>query len=188
MRGFLTFFSFVAAAIYMLLALTHTDTPDGKKEALYAVGTQPDHQLVRRLNSWGPYLPSLSLSQEQQAPLAEQRAPLPREHGLYGSSQKLEQRLGAYHQLTASADEARISSGDLAERDLNAPSKVALTEPPPTKPALAKPKKGSRSAKPAVRKRFVVAPPSDPRSARWAGRTEQRRRLGLFMFGPVPAR
>ena len=179
MKELLTFFGFGGAAIYAVLALISSGTPDGKKAALYAVETQPP-SMVRRLNSWGPYLPSPSLGQEQSASLVEQRAALP-EHTRYEPSRKWEQGLGADHQVAPSADEAPTSAGDLAQRT-NAPTKVVLTEPLPTKPALAKSKKGTRSAKPAGRKRFAVAR-SEPKLV---GRTDRRR--GFFIFGRFPTR
>ena len=138
MKGLLLFLSLVGAAIYALLVITHNVIPDGKAEDTFAGQTQPNHPVVRRLSSWGPYLPSRSLSQKPQAPVAtsQQPAPLPpQQNAAYGygprsysenPSQNSERKPGADHQLATSEDKAPATESDGAEPEPVERVKVAL--------------------------------------------------------------
>ncbi len=71
MKRLLLSLCLVGAAAYTFNTLDKF-IPDGKAEDTSAGQTQPNHPVVRDLRSWGPYLPSQSLSQTSQQP-----APLP---------------------------------------------------------------------------------------------------------------
>lgn len=127
MTRVLLFLSLVGAAVYTLLVITQDVLPGGKADDTFAGQTQPNHQVVEHLSSWGTYLPSRSPTQNPQAPLAtsQQPAPLPPQQS-ESPNQNSERKPGADYQFAASEDKAPASQSGGAEREPIERAKVVL--------------------------------------------------------------
>jgi hypothetical protein len=127
MTRVLLFLSLVGAAVYTLLIVTQDALPGGKADHTFAGQIQPNHQVVEHLSSWGTYLPSRSLTQNPQTPLAtsQQAAPLPPQQS-ESPSQNSERKPGADYQFAASEDKAPASQSDGAEQEPVERTKVVL--------------------------------------------------------------
>jgi hypothetical protein len=194
-RAFLIFLIVAGGAAYGFLVVLHDLLPPAGSEYVTADQAEP-HQPVRRLTSWGTYLPSQSTSQQS---IVSGTADDQSGRASYGSTQPVTHAATSGESQIAAREEPVQASQLVPPSEARAQPSVSSTsgyntamdtgvEPPSAKAMPPTRKRRSRITKPATHV------PDDAVLATNGLRGErttpggERRGLGFFLFGRFAAR